>query len=69
MPELERAAEGVLNDVFCQREVVHAKDPCQRGNQLSRLSPEKMVVEFHGLAQLHHGTDFYGTADVENRTA
>ena len=45
LPHLERAAEGVLYNVFCQREVVHAEDARERGDHPSRLMSEQMVVE------------------------
>ena len=49
LPHLQRPAEGVLDDVFRQREVVHTEDPRERGNHAPRLTPEEM------LAQLHRG--------------
>src|SRR5712692_8862080 len=43
-PHLERAAEGVLYDVFCQREVVDSEDARQRGHYAPRLAPEEMIT-------------------------
>src|SRR6516225_8444513 len=48
-PHLQRAAEGVLHDVFCQREVVDAKDARQRGDHAPRLAPEEMIAGLHHM--------------------
>src|ERR1700756_1559738 len=42
-PHLKRTAEGILYDVFCQGEVVHSKDPRQRGDHAPRFAPEEMI--------------------------
>src|SRR6516165_12602201 len=46
-PHLQRAAEGVLHDVLCQREVVDPKDARQRGDHAPRLVSEKMIAGLH----------------------
>ena len=42
-PHFQRAAEGVLHDVFRQREVVDSEDARQRGDHAPRFAPEKMI--------------------------
>ena len=44
-PHLEGAAEGVLHDVFRQRQVLDAEDARQRGDQPPRFPPEQMLVQ------------------------
>jgi hypothetical protein len=39
-PHFKRTAEGVLHDVFCQREIVRSKDARQRGDHPPRFMPE-----------------------------
>jgi hypothetical protein len=39
-PHLERSAEGILHDVFCQREVMNSEDARKRGNHAARFAPE-----------------------------
>src|SRR6516162_5727859 len=48
-PHLQRAAEGVLHDVLCQREVVDAEDACQRGDHAPRLASEEMIAGPHHM--------------------
>src|SRR5271154_3625046 len=47
LPNFQRAAEGVLDDVFCQRQILHSEDARKRGHHASRLAPEKMLVKPH----------------------
>src|ERR1700751_4314508 len=47
LPDLERAAEGVLDDVFCQREVMDTEHAGQRGHHPPRLPPEQILVQPH----------------------
>ena len=49
-PHLQRAAEGVLDDVFRQREVANAEDARQGGDEPSGLPPEQMLVGLHHMA-------------------
>ena len=42
-PDLQSPAEGVLDHVLCEREVVNAEQPGQRRNHAPRLVPEKMI--------------------------
>jgi len=46
---LERAAEGVLHDVFRQREVVNSKDARQRGDHARRFAPKKMIAGLYHM--------------------
>src|SRR5262249_33848971 len=46
-PNFKRTAEGVLYDVFCQCEVVDAKDARQCSDQTPRFAPEQMIVGIH----------------------
>src|SRR5437588_5578590 len=48
-PDLERAAEGVLHDVFCQREVVHPEDARERGDHAPGFAPKEMIAGFHHM--------------------
>ena len=48
-PDLERAAEGVLHDVFCQREVMDSEDARKRGDHAPRFAPKEMVAGFHHM--------------------
>src|SRR5688572_4373627 len=48
LPDLERAAEGVLHDVLRQREVVHSEHAGERGDHAPRFTPEQVFVERHG---------------------
>jgi hypothetical protein len=43
LPHLERAAERVLHDVFGEREVVHAEDAREGGDQPAGLTPEEVL--------------------------
>src|SRR5215831_11139571 len=54
-PHLQRAAEGVLHDVFCQREVVHAEHPGERGDHAPRLAPEQMIAGLHHISRTRIG--------------
>ncbi len=45
LPHLQRAAEGVLHDVFCQRQVVHPEEARERGDHAPRLAAEEVLVE------------------------
>jgi hypothetical protein len=47
LPHFQRTAEGVLDDVLCQRQVVHAEDSRERGDHPSRLAPEEVFVQIH----------------------
>jgi len=49
LPHLDRAAEGVLYDVFCQREVVNAEEPRERDHHASGFVPEELGVELSGI--------------------
>src|SRR5580692_2092350 len=44
LPNLQRSAEGVLDDVFCQREIMQAKCPREGGDHTSRFAAEEMVA-------------------------
>ena len=48
-PHLKRAAEGVLHDVFRQREVVDSKDARQRGNYAPRFAPKQMIAGIYHM--------------------
>src|SRR5437899_261116 len=54
-PHLQRAAEGVLRHVFCQREVLDTEDARQRGDDPPRLSPEQMLVQLHHMPVFRTG--------------
>ena len=43
IPHLQRAAEGVLHDIFRQRQVVDAEDARQRRNETPRLTTEQVL--------------------------
>src|SRR5262249_47072271 len=43
LPHLQRTAEGVLHDVFRQRQVVDPEDARQRGDDAPRFAPEQML--------------------------
>jgi hypothetical protein len=47
LPHIEGAAEGVLDDVFCQRQVVDTKDPRQRRDQAAGLPTKQVLAEIH----------------------
>ena len=49
LPDFQRAAEGVLHHVFCQREVVHAEDSGQRGHHAACFASEEMLLRVHGF--------------------
>ncbi len=68
-PHFQRAAEGVLDDVLRQREVVDAEDARQRGDHASRLVPEEMIAELHLHLHYLDRTHFYRTSDFKDRTA
>ncbi|MGI8746704.1 MAG: hypothetical protein ACR2NN_29840 [Bryobacteraceae bacterium] len=42
----QRAAEGVLYDVFRQREVGDSKDTRQRGDPAPGFAPEQVLLDF-----------------------
>jgi len=47
---LKRTAEGVLHNVFRQREVMDSEDARQRGDYASRFAPKQMIAGiFHML--------------------
>ena len=46
-PNFQRAAEGVLHHVFCQRQIVNSENSRKRGHHAARLAPEKMLVKLH----------------------
>src|SRR5215468_1445726 len=48
-PHLKRTAEGVLDDVFCQYEIVDSKDARQRGDHAPRFAPKQMFVGIHHM--------------------
>ena len=48
-PHLKRTAEGVLHDVFRQREVVDSKDARQRGDYAPRFAPEEMIAGIYHM--------------------
>jgi hypothetical protein len=47
LPHFQRAAEGVLHDVFCQREVVHTKDARERRHKATGLAAKEVLAQFH----------------------
>src|SRR5277367_310260 len=53
LPDFQRAAEGVLYDVFRQREVVDSEDAGERRDHASGFVPEKMLVEL-ARGEFHH---------------
>lgn len=55
LPHLQRAAEGVLHHVFCQREVLDAEDARQRGDHPPRFPPEEMLVQLHHMSVFRTG--------------
>src|SRR5213593_264971 len=55
LPHLQRAAEGVLHHVFCQREVFDAEDARQRGDHSPRFPPEEMLVQLHHMLVFRTG--------------
>jgi hypothetical protein len=63
------AAEGVLDDVLRQREVVDPEDPRERGHHASRLVPEEMIAEIHLHLYDLDRAHFYRTSDLKDRTA
>src|SRR5262249_16051877 len=46
-PHFQRAAEGVLYDVFCQREIVDSKDASQRRDHAAGFTPKQMMTWLH----------------------
>src|SRR5215467_12186388 len=54
-PHFQRAAEGVLHNVFCQREVMHSKNARQRGNDAPRFAPKQMLIELHHMLSFMTG--------------
>ena len=50
LPHLDRAAEGVLDHVFCQREVVHPEESRQCDHHPPRLVPEQLRIELRTFA-------------------
>ncbi len=69
LPDLCGAAEGVLHDVFRQRQVVDAEDPGQGGDHAPRLASEQMVARLHLHVHDLHLTDLHRASEVEDRTA
>ena len=67
MPHLERSTEGVLNNVFCERDVVDSNEAREHGDRAAGLMPKEMVREFHLHVQDLDWTNFYRTAGFENR--
>jgi hypothetical protein len=49
-PHFQGSAEGVLNDIFCQRQIVDTKDPRQRGHHAAGFAPEKVFAKLHPSA-------------------
>jgi hypothetical protein len=47
LPNLQGPAEGVLDDVFCQRKIVKAECPREGGDHASCLSAKEMVAQLH----------------------
>ena len=68
-PDLERAAEGVLHDVFCQREVVDSEDARQSGDHAPRFAPEQMIAGLHHMFIFMTGRTSTAAFDLEDRAA
>src|ERR1700735_1570436 len=52
LPNLNRAAEGILYDVFGQRKVLNTEEPRERDHHPPRLVPEQLRIELSGLRNL-----------------
>ena len=48
-PDLQRAAEGVLDDVFRQREVVDSEDARQSGDHPPGFAAEQVIARLHHM--------------------
>ena len=46
-PNLHGAAEGILHDVLCQREVVDTEDPRESGHHAPGFAPKEKIARFH----------------------
>src|SRR5215475_5312619 len=64
----QTSAEGVLDNVFRQGEVVYSENPRQGGDHTPRLVPEKMIAGFHLHIQLHSRPYFHLAVNFEDRT-
>src|SRR5262249_9495069 len=51
-PHFQRAAEGVLHDVFRQREIVDSKDASQGRDHPARFVAEKMLARPTNFGQM-----------------
>src|SRR5580704_2447633 len=49
LPDLQRAAEGVLNDVFRQREVVDSEDARQSGDHPPGFPAEQVIARLRHM--------------------
>src|SRR5262249_28891597 len=54
-PQFQRAAEGVLDDVLRQREVMDSEDPAERGDHAPCFSPEKVFRTLHQISTFMTG--------------
>src|SRR5579863_3077388 len=52
LPNLQRATEGILDDVFCQRKIMNAECPREGGDHASRLSAKEMVAQLHSYMSI-----------------
>ena len=68
-PHLERAAEGVLHDVFCQREVVDSEDARQRGDHAPGFAAEQMIAGLHHMFIFMTGRTSTRAFDLEDGAA
>src|SRR5262249_59042219 len=48
-PNLQRTAEGVLDDVLRQRQVVNTEHARERGDHAPRLTPKEVVARLHHM--------------------
>src|SRR3984957_1516528 len=67
-PHFQRAAEGVLYDVLCQRQVVDSEDTGEHRNHAPRFVPKKMVRGLHLHTQFLNRTHLDRTTDLKDRT-
>ena len=48
-PNLQRTAEGVLDDVLRQRQVVNTEHARERGDHAPRLTPKEVIARLHHM--------------------
>src|SRR5215831_12860358 len=67
-PHFGSPAEGVLNDIFCERDIMEPEDPREYSDHAARLPPKEMFRQFHLHLQLLDWPDFHRTTDFQDRT-